>query len=237
VIESKASGFFLKFIVVVSVFGLFGIPMLLSRSGGYQIDFLFTKQLIGSLYACICILGISAIFYPNKCEETFMFRKYSELRLPGDHAVLSDRMRFRGHHPDCEAFSANRITIQQVTLCSACTGLLVGALLALSGTVFYFFVGVVPSVADPRVFFVGYAGMALGLVQFKLGGYLKLVVNALFVLGSFVTLITADSVGKSLLIDLYVIGVIVFFLLARIQISEWNNKRVCVKCERCELRA
>ena len=234
--DSKTSfNLFLKFTVVVSIFGIVSIPMLLSQSEKYQIDFSFTKPLIGALYAGICIMGISAIFYPKKCEKTFMFKKHSELQLLGDQAVLTDKMRFRGHHPDCDGFSANRITVQKFTLCSACTGLLFGALLALSGTLLYFFAGFVPIIADPRTLLVGYAGMLLGLVQFIFRGYMKVIVNALFVVGSSVTLITADSLGKSLLIDLYVVGIIVFFLLTRILISEWRNKRICARCEGCEL--
>jgi len=235
--DSKGSfNFFLKFTFVVSIFGLVSIPMLLTQSGKYQIDFSFSKPLIGSLFAGIYIMGISAIFYPKKCEKTFIFENRSELRGQGDYTILSGGMRFRGHHPDCEKFSANRITIQKATLCSACTGLLVGAVGALVGTLFYFFAGFVPPLADPTVLLVGYAGMLLGLVQFKFGGYVKLMANALFVLGSFIILITADLLGKSFLIDLYVLGLIFFLLLARILISEWNNRRICFKCEGCELR-
>ena len=229
-----AFNFFLKFVVVVSIFGLVSIPMLLSQSDKYQIDSLFRKPLVGSLYAGICLVGISAVFYPKKCEKTFMFRNQSRFRRQGDHGVLSGKMRFRGHHPDCEAFSANRITIQKATLCAACTGMLVGAVAALIGTLLYFLVGFVPPLADTMVLFVGYTGLLLGLVQFKFGGYLKLMVNALFVLGSFIILITADLLGKSFLIDLYVLGLIFFLLLARILISEWNNRRICFKCEGCE---
>ena len=233
--EPEASlNFFFKFAVVVSIFGLVSVPLLLSQSNKFQIDFFFSKPLIGSLYAGICLLGISAVFYTKKCEKTFMFKKQSELRGHEDHSILSGKMRFRGHHPDCEKFSANRITIQKATLCSACTGLLVGAVGALIGTFLYFFVGIVPPLADSRVLLVGYAGMLLGLVQFKFGGYVKLMANALFVLGSFVTLTTADLLGRNLLMDLYVLGLILFMLLARILISEWNNKRICVNCERCE---
>jgi len=187
------------------------------------------------LYSVICILGIFAVFYPKKCENTFMFKKHMELRRYGDHPVLSETMQFKGHHPNCKEFSTNRIKIQNAVLCSACTGLLVGAMGTLIGTLFYFFIGFTLTQADPKFLFVGDAGMLLGLVQFKFGGYLKLMVNALFVLGSFITLITADLLGKSLFIDLYVLGLIVFLLLTRILISEWNNKRICVKCEGCEL--
>ena len=235
--ELKASfPFFLKFAVMVSVFGLVSIPLLLSQSGKYQIDFLFSKPLIGSLYACICIVGILAVFYPNKCGKAFMFRNQSGFRDQGDRGVLSGKMSFRGHHPDCEAFSGNRIMIRKVVLCAACTGMLFGAVVALIGTLFYFLVGFVPFPANALIFFLGYGGLLLGLAQFKFGGWLKLTVNALFVLSSFIILVTADVIGKSFLIDLYVLGLILFLLLARILFSEWNNKRICSRCEGYEWR-
>ncbi len=228
--------FFLKFAVVVSVLGLVSIPLLLSQSGKYQTDFLFSKPLIGSLYTGICIVGISAVFYPNKCEKAFMIRKQSGFREQDDRGVLSGKMNFRGHHPDCEAFSGNRTTILKVVLCAACTGMLFGAMVALIGTLFYFFAGFVILPANPMIFFVGYGGLLLGLVQFKFGGWLKLTVNALFVLSSFIILVTADAIGKSFFVDLYVLGLILFLLLARILFSEWNNKRICSRCEGCEWR-
>ena len=75
--------------------------------------------------------------------------------------------------------------------------------------------------------------MLLGLAQIKVGGYIKMAVNALFVVGSFISLVAADLAGQSLLVDAYVLGLIVFMLWLRILLSEWNNKRICVACGRC----
>jgi hypothetical protein len=75
--------------------------------------------------------------------------------------------------------------------------------------------------------------MILGLAQIKMSGYVKMAVNALFVVGSSISLFVADLVGQSLLVDAYVLGLIVFMLWFRILLSEWNNKRTCVACGRC----
>lgn len=234
--ESKATAsFFLKFAVAVSVFGLVSIPLLLQQSDKLHTDFLSSKPLIGSLYAGLCILGISAIFFPRKCEESFIVRKQPKTVGNVDQTFLSKKLRFEGHHPDCEEFSANRIKIQRTVFCSACTGLFVGAIVALIGTLLYFFVGFDFIPVDSRVLVVGYVGLLLGLVQFKFRGYAKLMANLFFVLGSFITLIAADLQARSLVIDLYVLGLIVFLLLTRILISEWNNTRTCVKCKSCRL--
>lgn len=231
-----SSNFFLKFAVLVSIFGLISIPMFALQPHEDRTDSLFRRILVGSLYAGICLLGISAVFYPKKCEKTFIFEKYTNLEGYGGHPDLPRKILLKGHHPDCEKFSANRIRIKKTVLCSSCTGLLIGAMIALAGTVLYFFAEFVPLLADSRIIWVGETGILLGLVQFKFGGYLKLAANAFFVVCSFMTLVLSDLLSKSLSVDLYVLGLIVFLLLTRITISEWNNKRICIKCEACELR-
>jgi len=75
--------------------------------------------------------------------------------------------------------------------------------------------------------------MLLGLVQIMFTGYLKTIANMVFVVGSFVTLVVADVLSKSVLVDLYVLGLIGFLLWFRILLSEWNNNRICQTCGSC----
>ena len=75
--------------------------------------------------------------------------------------------------------------------------------------------------------------MLVGLAQIKLGGYIKVAVNALFVIGSGISLIVADLVGQNLLLDAYVLGLIIYMLWLRILLSEWNNRRICMNCQLC----
>ena len=62
--------------------------------------------------------------------------------------------------------------------------------------------------------------MLAGLAQIKVRGYIKMAVNALFVVGSFISLVVADLAGQSLLVDVYVLGLIVFMLWFRILLSD-----------------
>jgi len=231
----RLSNFFLKFASGVSIFGLIIVFAFLYQPLKDELYPAFSKLLIGSLYATICLLGILAIFYPKNCENSLMFKRTPQSQERPYSANISGTVRIKGHHPDCQYFSKHWIEIRKRTLCAACIGLLIGAMASLAGTIFYFFVGFVPFFADLRVLLVGYAGMLLGLFQFKLGGYVKLTANALFVFSTFITLIAADTLGASLLVDFYVIGLFIFLLLTRILISEWNNKRICTKCEMCRL--
>jgi hypothetical protein len=80
---------------------------------------------------------------------------------------------------------------------------------------------------------IGEVLMLVGLAQTKMSGYVKMAVNALFVVGSCISLVVADLASQSLLIDAYVLGLIVFMLWFRILLSELNNKRICLACGRC----
>ncbi len=227
---------FLKFAVVVCIFGLLTVLALLFQPGSHKIYPQFSRALIGSLYASLCLVGVIAIFFPKNCERAFIFDPTHPSENEGESAESRKKIQFSGHHPDCQHFSPNRLIIKKTTLCASCSGLLVGASAALVGTIFYFFLGFMP-VAGFMFLLVGYACLFFGLFQFRFGGYVKFVANALFVFGSFLTLTAIDNLSANLSIDLYAFGLIIFLLLTRIYISQWNNKRICAKCSRCLLCA
>jgi hypothetical protein len=80
---------------------------------------------------------------------------------------------------------------------------------------------------------MGEIGLGLGLIQIKVAGSVKAFLNAVFVVGSFATLATVDEIGKSLFLDLYILGLILYLLWFRISLSEWNNTRTCRNCQKC----
>ena len=142
-------------------------------------------------------------------------------------------VQFKGHHPECKEFSANRITIGGSVFCAACSGLLVGAIVAIAGAVLFSLGFIDFGTRNLWVLVAGEVLMLVGLAQIKMRGFVKMAVNALFVVGSYISLVGADLAGQSLLIDAYVLGLIVFMLWFRILLSEWNNKRICLGCRRC----
>jgi hypothetical protein len=123
-----------------------------------------------------------------------------------------------------------------LNLCSACTGLLFGAVMALVGTLAYFFADWNFNQAGFPSLLIGIAGIALGFLQFRFKAFLRLAINSFFVVGAFLILVNVDLLTQNLLIDLYALFLIVFWLLTRILISKWNNGRICLSCESCELR-
>jgi hypothetical protein len=225
----ETSKFFLSFLVVVAVFGLAFVPLLLLSPNPQADQSPLRRPLISAVYGVVCIVGIVAVFYPGKCR--LMFQKPD---VPPDSKNPSAiEVQFQGHHPNCENFSGNRITIRGSVFCAACSGLLIGAIAAIVG-VLLFSIGFFGSdVGSLWVLATGEILMLVGLAQIKIMGYIKMAVNALFVVGSGISLIVADLVGQSWLVDVYVLGLIVFMLWLRILLSEWNNKKTCVACGHC----
>ena len=225
----ESSRFFLLFLVAVSVFGLALVPLLLLQPNLHEYQSPFRRPIVVAIYCIVCSVGVVAVFYPSKCR--MMFQKPAVSNNYKD--TSASTVQFKGHHPECKEFSANRITIGGSVFCAACSGLLVGAIVAIAGAVLFSLGFIDFGTRNLWVLVAGEVLMLVGLAQIKMRGFVKMAVNALFVVGSYISLVGADLAGQSLLIDAYVLGLIVFMLWFRILLSEWNNKRICLACERC----
>ena len=215
--------------MIVSIVGFALVPILVLQPNLEPFQFSNGHSIIGVLFTAICLLGIAAVFIPAKC--TGIFQK-TRSPLPQTNMQFSPIPR-KGHHPDCPNFAANRIRVGGRVFCAACSGLLIGAIIALLGTALHFFVGLNLALGSVWMVVFGEIWMLLGLAQIKFVGYIKVATNMMFVVGSFVALVEADGMGKSLLLDLYVLGLIGFVLWLRVLLSEWNNRRVCQMCRSC----
>ena len=102
--------FFLLFLVAVAVFGLALIPLLLVQPNLQADTSPLRRPFIGALYSMVCILGIVAVFYPGKCRMMFQRPKVS----PNSSSPNPQGIQFKGHHPECEKFSGNRIAIREL---------------------------------------------------------------------------------------------------------------------------
>ena len=219
----------MAFLVAASIAGLVLIDVLVLQSNSLLFQISVRHSLVGVLYSVIILLGVAAVFYPTKCRGIFQ-RTQNPLSQVGKPSNL---IRIRGHHPDCQNFAGNRIKLGQQELCAACSGLLIGAIIAWISTVLQFFVGLSVVWASVWLLMLGEVGMVLGLTQIKFAGVAKIVVNVIFVVGSFVTLAEADVLGGSVLVDAYVLGLIVCLIWLRILVSERNNRRTCQTCQSC----
>ncbi len=228
----KRQSSILLFTIGVSAFGLFTVLTLATNPPITNENFFWRKPLIGLVFSIICILGIFAAFFPNQCSKA----SYSQKKQKNfAHHTVS--VTLRGHHVDCEKFFTHVIHISGHIHCAACTGLLLGAVISLTVTSLYFFGGWhIEEMSFPSAF-IGVVGVALGFFQLKFKGFIRLMLNAFFVLGTFLILVGIDELARSLFVDLFLIVLILFWLLTRILLSQWDHWRICYSCKSpCEVR-
>lgn len=203
-------------------------------------SFVWRKPLIGLAFSVICILGVLAVFFPKQCSGMFDFlakgkRKHSTADRFASHGTSSV---MKGHHRDCENFSLHVFRISNRTFCTACTGLLLGGLTALVGSVLYFFGDWQIELNSLLVVWTGLLGVGFGLFQFKAGRTtIRLSLNTFFVLGNFLVLIGIDKLVQNVFADVFLVLLTIFWLFTRILLSQLDHKRTCYICKvaTCEL--
>ena len=230
----------LLYLIGVSFFGMFLAGMLSLYPPMTHRSLAWRKPLTGSAFSLICILGILAVFFPKQCSGRFdaATRGKHELSALGKFPSHGTSPTMKGHHPDCEGFSPHVFHVRSGTFCTACTGLLFGGLVALAGTVTYFFGEWNIVSNDPLLVWVGVVGVGLGLFQFKIKtSVIRFSLNAFFVLGAFLILVGVDELAQSVFADMFVVLLVIFWLFTRIVLSQWDHRRICYTCRvgHCEL--
>jgi len=192
-------------------------------------NFTMRKPLIGSILGLECLLGILAVFYPKRCSR--VLDANTENRLTFNQ---NSRLRIQGHHPDCKKYSTHIFKVGDRYFCAGCAGLFSGALATLAGTILYFF-GNLPLASSLPIFLLGCAGVALGLLQFHIldlkTSSMRLLLNASFVLGTFLALIGLDAIAQNIFADLFLISLSFFWLYTRISLSRQDHRNICRSCD------
>ncbi|MFB0514132.1 MAG: hypothetical protein ACETVQ_00995 [Candidatus Bathyarchaeia archaeon] len=235
--------FYLPFLVSVSLFGLLLVTLPAVSPLPVQEDFQWRKPLIGSVFGLICFLGIIAVFFPGHCSTTFRSdntenRNHAVL-VEGNTALHKTSTIFglkvtHGHHPSCEGFTAHEFQIGKKTFCTACMGLLLGALITLFGVAAYFFRGWNIGQNISLLLISGVLSVGLGLSQYMFFDIrwrlIRFLLNAFFIFGTFLVLAGIDAVANSSVLDFFVIFLCVFWLFTRILLSKNIHDKICQTC-------
>jgi len=241
--------FFLPFLVSVSFFGLLLATLPTVFPSPTRENFPWQKPLIGSVFGLTCFLGMIAVFFPGHCSTVF----HEDNTENRNHvALLEGNTAFRktsnifglkmthGHHPICEGFAAHEFQIGNKTFCTACMGLLLGALTTFFGVAAYFFGGWDIGENTSLFLISGALSVGLGLfhymffdIQWRL---IRFLLNALFVFGTFLIVASIDTIANSLILDFFVIFLSVFWLFTRILLSKHIHNKICQTCNsKCEV--
>ena len=196
------------------------------------------KLLVGIAFASICILGIIAGVTPTHCSRASYKKKKTE---PNQHKFDSittnaHHLCKRGHHPTCDQYTGHVLRIQTRIVCAGCTGLVTGAIIALIGTILFFFGNFYfPLVIG--IFWLGWVFVAVGLLQHYIyqvfhvqQGEVRFLVNVLFVLGAFLLLATQMQITNNLVLGSYLLPLILYWIFTRIVMSRRSHQRICAQC-------
>jgi hypothetical protein len=229
---------YLKYQLLLSFVGLILVVFLVVFPPKVTAVFPWRKPLIGSIFSIFCFLGFIAVLSPSKCGKMLEHKKVTPGISSEKYVSQKNSFALIGHHPTCGKYSEHVFHIKAKTYCAACTGLLVGGLLSLVGSVIYFYVGL--NIIEISMLFVvlGVFGVIIGMFQFAFKSIFRLLANTIFVLGSLLILIAVDAIVGGLFFDLFVVCLIIFWLFTRISFSKWDHKRICFICgtENCNAR-
>jgi hypothetical protein len=205
--------------ISISLAGLMILTRLPFIDGVLPISLPFQKEVTGTLFIAIYILGLVAAVSPRS------------LRGLG-HGSSSSKM--VGHHPDCERFRDHIVWFNGHPFCAGCSGLALGALIGIIGSVLYFFLGV-PLFMPEVVFWLGVVSVALGLIQHFIdldSPHVHLLLNVALVSGSFMLASSIDAMGASFYVEVYLLGLVIFWVATRIRVSQEEHLLVCSACSK-----
>jgi len=220
--------FMMKFALLVSLFGLSTVLLMMAHPPKVPADLFPRKPLIGSAFLAICAAGTAAALSPRKCSAPFDNHLPKEASINEQKIVSS--VSSKAHHPACGRFSAHTIRFRDNSYCAACSGLVVGAFLAVAMSVAYFFMGLSVAGFSLLCMAIGPLGLLVGFIQFTLKGWVRSVANAFFVFGTSLIVIGTDQHIGNFFVDVYMMGLVVFWIMTRITISQWDHARICSIC-------
>jgi hypothetical protein len=218
----------MKFALFVSLFGLFTTLLMIAYPPKVSGDLFLRKPLIGSTFIAICAAGTAAALSPRKCSSPF--GTHVPKATSAQESEIVSPVSAKAHHPDCGKFSDHTIRFRGTSYCAACSGLVVGAFLAVAMSAGYFFLGLSIAWFSPLYLAIGPLGPLVGFVQFTFKGWVRSAANAFFVFGSSLIVIGMDQHVGNFFVDLYMMGLIVFWIMTRIVISQWDHLRICLLC-------
>ena len=119
--------------------------------------------------------------------------------------------------------------------------MVVGASIALVGTVCYVVLQSLSAQLVTVIFWSGLAGVTIGLLQYELfinKASLHFLLNVIFVVGAFLLLVGVSEMNGSLSLGTYFLLVILFLINVRSTLSRLEHEKKCATCnvEDCSMK-
>jgi hypothetical protein len=175
----------------------------------------------------VCFIGGIAAIYPNKCGKILSPRSSKQQLL---HSKKANNI---VHHFLCEKYYSHLLRIRKKYFCATCSGLLIGAIAGIIGSIWYF----------SDIFYIenisflipiGIFGVVFGLFQSitpKMdSSIIKFLAGIALVLGSYFLLINIDISKGGTFGDFFFIIISIFWILTKINLSRKEHREICANC-------
>lgn len=219
----------LSFIAVIILVIL--ILLNLNHEEAGKIDFL-SRAIVGSTFIVVCIFGISLAVKPNWVKNLKKSSNKTFSRVIHHQEISSNRR--SGHHPVCDNFKEHSISISNKRYCSGCVGLAVGACIGIILALFYIFTPLIYTIN--LFYFIFFTGLIFIVVNYleiiisKRRPIVHILTNIFLVIGFYLMVISVFELTREVFFS--IVGILFSFLWldTRIQLSDWNHKRICNEC-------
>jgi len=184
---------------------------------------------VGILFGSLCASGMVAALRPGYCSRIIAPGRSTRARDPAPGDGAGKPTVILGHHPDHQKFSSHVFRFGNGVYCVGCTGLFMGGLLSLAGTLAYFSGVWNPPGGGLLTLNAGAILVAFSLLHFARAGgnrTIRFAANALFPPGAYLVLASVDYMVQGTGAALFVLLVIVFWILTRVLLSRWNHTRI-----------
>jgi len=223
------------FYLFLSLIGLALLPFLTFNFQKTSSLFTFQKQFIGATFIGIYFTGILVGVFPSKCSQILHFRQQKNSDTVLNIEETSPSLNFNGHHPICENFTSHVLSLRGKIYCAGCTGLIGGAMFSIFFSFLYYFFDLDVGGMGALVFWLGFFGVFCGLLQYQILQrtqipQIKVLVNAIFVIGSFLLSVGIYEITGNLLLELYLVLLSLYWIMTRIYTSQISHHRICANC-------
>jgi hypothetical protein len=196
----------------------------------------FQKPIVISIFVLICLTGMVAGISPSKCSVITSSENAINPATSSESSEWKGSVAVSGHHPDCGKFLTHTFRFGAKVHCAGCTGLVIGALLSILGSIAYLAISPQLEATSPILFWVGFIAICLALLEYDLlrvrNSYLHLIVNIGFVVGDFLILTGLFEMNNSPLLDAYFLTLTLLLIVTRIILSQAEHRRICEMCGR-----
>ncbi len=235
--ERRSSKSLSIWLQILSLFGLGLIPLIVLRTMIDSPGLHSQPQIVGSIFIVICLLGAIVGVRPSSFSKSKTLNSSQVEIVDSQETELhKQEPAHQGHHYSCDSFSSHVLKVGGGVYCAGCTGLTTGAIIAIFGSLVYFFIGI-PLFNEHIVFWFGFSGVLIGLVQHRIyrklsisSGFVRFSFNVIFVLGAFFLLVGANQITGYLSVDFFIICVVLLWILNRIVMSKAEHQWICEQC-------